>query len=74
MALNVPDIPVFTPTLYVIPLLKHIEFRWTEDSKFPTGATGLRMFRLVRHVNHPGNRKTVVSVCDGGPPGHHLLC
>lgn len=72
--LNVPDIPGFTPTLYVIQLLKHVEFRWTEDSKFPIGMTVLCMFRLARYANHAGNRKTVVYVCDGGPPGHHLLC
>lgn len=72
MMLNVPDIPAFTPTLHVIQLLKHIEFRWTEDSKFPIGTTALCMFRLVRYANHAGSRKKVVYVCDGGPPRHRL--
>lgn len=50
MMLKVPDIPAFAPTVYVIQLLKHIEFRWTEDSKFPIGTTVLCMFRLVRYA------------------------
>lgn len=50
MMLNLPDVPIFMPTLSVLlslQLLKHFELRWTGASKFPIGVALLCLFRPI---------------------------